>query len=791
MFDPLSANRQMSPAEWPLSEIMQPLVDGVCPIVSDSLLQAPSNTLRMAELKKNRSLQDLSSTDLADGDGNSASPGNRWNSLKRTPGGATEPFVIVPNTPLSNSREHSRERNVSGAHELGVPSTGGRELIAGLLMKERQHEYTQLQTLRVYCGTWNVNGQSAQCDLNPWLSPINETPPDIYAIGFQELDLSKNAYIFSGSSREDEWYSKVSEALCHGVSYVKVKLVRLVGIMLVIFVREPLKRHVRNCLVQSVGTGLLGMMGNKGGVAIRLQLHDTSICFVCSHLAAHTEDVEGRNQDFRDITSRLQFELQQDSLVSISEHDVIFWLGDLNYRISDIDSEECKKLITKGQLADLLKNNDQLVNQIANKRAFLDYQEGQITFNPTYKYDPGTDNWDSSDKCRTPAWCDRILWRGENIRQVIYRSHPFFRLSDHKPVSATFDLGVKVINKDLEKKVREDVMKILDQKENEYLPQVVLDTTEVHFKNVKFIELQRQSITLTNTGQVPVQFAFINKLCDKHYCKPWLNVEPSHGFIHINDKATVQLEVYVDKTTAPLLNTGKDQIDDILVLHLQGGKDLFVTVTGNYLPSCFGSAIEDLIRMYGPVRERRSVNTAPLDIPKELWRLVDFIYHFGIDEDELFQLPGLHSEITLIRECLDTGTASVLPGSVHSVAEALLTLLESFAEPVIPYKFYTRCLEACANFTLCKQILSNIPVSHRNVFKYVCAFLRKLLQHSVNNKLDAKFLATVFGSLMLRAAPPGETDQTSATAVSATKAREDSRRRAGFVYNFLVNEYDE
>ena len=47
--------------------------------------------------------------------------------------------------------------------------------------------------------------------------------------------------------------------------------------------------------------------------------------------------------------------------------------------------------------------------------------------------------------------------------------------------------------------------------------------------------------------------------------------------MHADDKASVELELYVNKSTAVELNSGRDNLDDILVLHLQGGKDLFVS----------------------------------------------------------------------------------------------------------------------------------------------------------------------------------------------------------------------
>lgn len=49
------------------------------------------------------------------------------------------------------------------------------------------------------------------------------------------------------------------------------------------------------------------MSGNKGAVAIRLDFHDTSFCFLTAHLAAGHSNVEERNADYRTIVSGLRF----------------------------------------------------------------------------------------------------------------------------------------------------------------------------------------------------------------------------------------------------------------------------------------------------------------------------------------------------------------------------------------------------------------------------------------------------------------------------------------------------
>lgn len=105
------------------------------------------------------------------------------------------------------------------------------------------------------------------------------------------------------------------------------------------------------------------------------------------------------------------------------------------------------------------------------------------------------------------------------------------RISDHKPVSALFSSQITVIDQSKLRRVHEELLKKMDKLENEYLPHVTIDQTEVVFDIVRFREPQRREIIIANTGQVSTEFEFIKKLDDSSYCKEWLRIMPFSGCI--------------------------------------------------------------------------------------------------------------------------------------------------------------------------------------------------------------------------------------------------------------------
>ncbi|MQL75716.1 hypothetical protein Taro_008091 [Colocasia esculenta] len=391
---------------------------------------------------------------------------------------------------------------------------------------------------KIFVSTWNVGGVLPEddIDLADWLDIENAY--DIYVLGFQETvplcarnvlgperrrpSSRWNSLIRAGlnrspSSSKDQCSKAGEKQKVHPVKdggrslrdYRCVVSKQMVGILISVWVRSDLRRHIRHPGVSCVGCGIMGFLGNKvswlgdktsysygcacreatnsqvcwdrpkivfnfqvrlssfifimakqGSVSVRFCLHGTSFCFVCCHLASGGKqgDEVHRNFDAVEILSRTSFSRGPsfDLPRKIIDHDCVILLGDLNYRISLSDART-RSLVENKEWRTLLER-DQLRVEVSQGGVFEDWSEGDIHFSPTYKYYPNSDEYygcvpgRKGEKRRVPAWCDRILWHGVGLNQIRY-DRCECRLSDHRPVRAIFTADVEEsgdLNKSLE-----------------------------------------------------------------------------------------------------------------------------------------------------------------------------------------------------------------------------------------------------------------------------------------------------------------------------------------------------
>lgn len=167
--------------------------------------------------------------------------------------------------------------------------------------------------------------------------------------------------------------------------------------------------------------------------------------------------------------------------------EVLIWAGDFNYRIDGV--YESVKLAAQAHDLIPLLEADQLRREVHAGRVFQGLKEGKIDFKPTYKFDKGASNptaYDSSEKKRIPAWCDRIFFRGApqyttpdpaepnnvreseeeliknpddvHVRLLQYDCWPDVIDSDHKPVFASLEADLPVTDQHRKRTICADIM---------------------------------------------------------------------------------------------------------------------------------------------------------------------------------------------------------------------------------------------------------------------------------------------------------------------------------------------
>ena len=367
-------------------------------------------------------------------------------------------------------------------------------------------------SLSVFVGTWNVGNAAPQEDLSSWLRPGH----DIYNIGVQEAKYDapgsscaspaggSNGGSSSGSGSGSSGIGALGASLLSlnlsldacgshflqvlqsnlGEGYSLVCSRSMMELRNYLFARKSLA-HRFDCINTACeATGIAGLVGNKGGVGLSVQVDDTQFVFLTSHLAAHQDMSYRRNKDVAEVVKNLRLNRRNLDVTLCARF--LFWGGDLNYRLDYGDQgaahspspeqfREVVSLIGQGKAGlEKLAATDQLRSCRSRGEVFPaedGWEEaGDLTaILPTFKVArvSGT----TYKEQRSPAWCDRILFRlgslprecdvakaaaGDDdaqkeyvataaaerarfaVRQVGFGSAPDVGSSDHKPVWAAF-----------------------------------------------------------------------------------------------------------------------------------------------------------------------------------------------------------------------------------------------------------------------------------------------------------------------------------------------------------------
>ncbi|XP_050423119.1 inositol polyphosphate 5-phosphatase E isoform X2 [Adelges cooleyi] len=298
------------------------------------------------------------------------------------------------------------------------------------------------------------NREAPPLELNELLLP-NTVPhlPDILAIGTQESYHDKF-----------EWEVSIQETI--GPSHILFHSASLGTLHLAIYIRRDLLWFCSVPEESSFSTRPGTAFRTKGAVAISFSLFGSSMLFITSHLTAHVEKVKERLQDIRRIVKSLDLPkllpIKNKTKDVTNNFEYVFWSGDLNFRLAHPRHDVIKWVTQHRYPLDSPIHqslSDQLTDCIKSGLIFRGFQEGPLTFAPTYKYDPGTEIFDTSAKQRTPSYTDRILYKcgkqqilpsttgsqymTSSIECLTYCSVPSVCSSDHKPVWGLYKCTIR------------------------------------------------------------------------------------------------------------------------------------------------------------------------------------------------------------------------------------------------------------------------------------------------------------------------------------------------------------
>ncbi|RMD42850.1 hypothetical protein DV735_g2257, partial [Chaetothyriales sp. CBS 134920] len=275
---------------------------------------------------------------------------------------------------------------------------------------------------------------------------------------------------------------------------------------------------------------------------------------------------------------------------------------------------------------DRLEYEDQVKQEAAVRRKDEEMKRNGLIqeveeHNVLFDYDPDEDGLaygDEYDSAEEDRHDDELLQPNSKNRDEIaidsYSSHQHVLSSDHKPLDAVFTLTYDAVVPELKTRIQQELVRDLDKAENESRPTitVVVDHHDdqspsagsdfndgVHFGSVAYDVPVHRYVTIANTGQIEATARFVGKEDAGPITPGWLTISPAadglEATLEPGDSKVIELTVRVsDGDLVRRLNNFTVELDDVLILRIDGGRDHFLPVRANWLPTCFYRSLTEL-----------------------------------------------------------------------------------------------------------------------------------------------------------------------------------------------------
>jgi len=244
--------------------------------------------------------------------------------------------------------------------------------------------------------TWNVAQIVPTDDVISTICQFFRSESEFVFITLQEVEYSVQSVIAGDSDASIKWHSyfSIGSSSCQ---YKSIFRATLGGVYVEGF--QSLNSQASFKFVENlfIRFGIGGVAANKSAILTRIIINETGLLWAGAHLDPHAKAYEKRNQQIQQIWN--------ESLNM--PFDYFFLTGDLNYRIT-IPYEEAIELARTNSISELF-STDQLSLARKEVPVLNNFNEPRIDFLPTYRYDKGTNVYDTSQKKRVPSWTDRVL----------------------------------------------------------------------------------------------------------------------------------------------------------------------------------------------------------------------------------------------------------------------------------------------------------------------------------------------------------------------------------------------